>query len=123
MNGINKEHRKFTRIEFDAKTSIHQGSENWPVEMVDISMKGLLVLQPAKWHIDPHGSFEAKIVLSDDAVITMSLKLVHLTEETAGFTCTHIDLDSISLLKRLVELNLAAPDLLHRELSALAGQV
>ena len=39
--------------------------------------------------------------------------------QSIGFHCQLIDLDSITHLKRLVELNLADEGLLHRELSAL----
>ena len=49
----------------------------------------------------------------------MQTAVAHIDANSVGFICEHIDLDSISHLKRLVELNLGDEDLLHRELHAL----
>lgn len=46
--------------------------------------------------------------------------VVHCEDGHLGFRCDHIDLDSISHLKRLVELNLSDEALLERELSELS---
>ncbi|VAX04921.1 hypothetical protein MNBD_GAMMA20-584, partial [hydrothermal vent metagenome] len=43
----------------------------------------------------------------------------HSENDHIGFRCEHIDLESISHLRRLVELNLGDAKLLDRELSAL----
>ena len=51
----------------------------------------------------------------------MNCQLAHCHGRLAGLVCTSIDLDSITHLRRLVELNLGDPDLLDRELSALIG--
>jgi len=48
--------------------------------------------------------------------------LAHVGDNnTVGIRCESIDLDSISHLRRLVELNLGDPELLNRELSALVS--
>jgi hypothetical protein len=49
----------------------------------------------------------------------MSVELVHKEKGRLGFKCKHIDIDSITHLRRLVELNLGNADMLERELSAL----
>ena len=51
--------------------------------------------------------------------INMSVRFNHINNGHYGFQCDHIDMDSLSHLKRLVELNLGEPELLDRELSAL----
>jgi hypothetical protein len=43
-------------------------------------------------------------------------------QELLGFVCQYIDLDSISHLRRLVELNLGDGSLLERELAALGEE-
>ena len=65
-----------------------------------------------KYHID---------ILLDDSqlVIKMTASAAHIDEKSVAFTCEHIDLESVTDLKRLVELNLGDEALLHRELSAL----
>jgi hypothetical protein len=49
----------------------------------------------------------------------MDVTVAHCESEHVGFHCDHIDIDSITHLRRLVELNLGDPELLERELSAL----
>jgi hypothetical protein len=54
-----------------------------------------------------------------DATVRMEVSLKHIEGQHAGFRCEHIDLDSISRLRRLVELNLGDSESLHRELTEL----
>jgi hypothetical protein len=49
----------------------------------------------------------------------MEVVLTRAQPQSLGFVCRHIDLDSISHLRRLVELNLGDEQLLERELAAL----
>jgi hypothetical protein len=49
----------------------------------------------------------------------MNLSISHVIGNEAGFKCEHIDLDSISTLRRMVELNLGDSTLLERDLIAL----
>jgi hypothetical protein len=53
------------------------------------------------------------------AAITMETRVVHREGDDAGLRCLSIDLDSVTHLRRLVELNLGDPALLDRELSEL----
>ncbi len=46
----------------------------------------------------------------------MDVTLAHTEEDHIGFHCEHIDLDSVTSLKRLVELNLGDEELLEREI-------
>jgi hypothetical protein len=45
--------------------------------------------------------------------------LVHHKDGHLGFRCDNIDLDSVTHLKRMVELNLGNEDVLERELGEL----
>ena len=49
----------------------------------------------------------------------MNVKVAHVEGRYAGLVCEGIDIDSVTHLRRLVELNLGDPDLLDRELSSL----
>lgn len=117
-----EQRRNFTRISFDADTFVSQDSHHYPVELLDISLNGVLFRQPLEWQINPRKPVLISIELSSDCVIRMEARIVHLTEDTAGCQCLHIDLDSISQLKRLVELNVGTDILLDRELIALVQQ-
>jgi hypothetical protein len=113
------EHRHFTRIPFDAQTTVSQGNHSWPVELLDISLNGVLFKQPDVWSIHPGNSLMIDIRLADHTHIKMESNLVHITPQFVGCQCHHIDLDSITLLKRLVELNVGSDEYVERELAAL----
>lgn len=119
MNDTSNDRRRFQRFEFDAETELVQGQGHWPVQLHDLSFKGLLVHRPADWDADPAQPFEARIRLSDDAEVRMQVEMTHGEGELIGMVCRHIDVDSISHLRRLVELNLGDQALLERELAAL----
>ncbi len=109
------ERRRFKRIDFDAPTELVQGEQRWPVELVDISLKGLLIESPEKWLADPEQAFEVRIHLDEDAVVQMQVELRHIEGTQLGFICSHIDLSSMEHLCRLIELNLADRTELERE--------
>jgi hypothetical protein len=111
--------RRFRRIAFDARTTIAQDGWNWPVQLVDLSLKGLLVQRPDDWRGNGKAPFDVDIRLDPQAHIKMQVRLTHDDHGQLGFVCEHIDLESISHLRRLIELNLGDEEELHRELAAL----
>ena len=119
MSDTANERRRFHRIAFDAPTEIVQGERRWTVELHDVSLKGLLTKRPNAWNGDPDQPFTASIQLADDTRVMMEVVLTRHQGSLLGFVCRHIDLDSISHLRRLVELNLGDESLLERELAAL----
>ncbi|MEO8492705.1 PilZ domain-containing protein [Pseudomonas sp.] len=111
--------RRFRRIAFDAKTELRQNGQEWPVQLVDLSLKGLLVQRPSPWLGDGADPFDVDIHLDADTDVQMQVRLTHDVHGQLGFVCEHIDLDSISHLRRLIELNLGDQEELERELGAL----
>lgn len=122
MSETANERRRFQRIAFDAPTEIIQGERRWTVELHDVSLKGLLIKRPNGWNGDPNQAFDASIQLADDTRVLMEVVLTRTQDDLLGFVCRHIDLDSISHLRRLVELNLGDDSLLERELAALGEE-
>ncbi|TVP89943.1 MAG: PilZ domain-containing protein [Pseudomonadaceae bacterium] len=117
---MSDDRRRFTRIPFDAATYLQQDDWQVPVQLVDISLRGLLVMQPDGWEQQrSQQPFNAVIDLAEGSQIRMEVHLAHAEEGMLGFECDHIDLDSISHLRRLVALNLGDEELLERELGAL----
>lgn len=84
-------------------------------------LHGILVGQPQDWNGDPQRPFEARLYLGLDVLIRMEISLAWARDGLLGFECQHIDLDSISHLRRLVELNLGDEELLERELALLVS--
>ncbi|EJM51421.1 PilZ domain-containing protein [Pseudomonas sp. GM49] len=113
------ERRRFKRIAFDARTELSQGESTWSVKLIDLSLKGLLIERPDPWLGNPQQDFLVDIHLSEEADITMDVQLAHDDHGQLGFACLHISLESIERLRRLIELNLADPQELERELGAL----
>ena len=119
MSEQSQEHRIFSRITFDAPAVILGQGQGWETELLDISLKGALARKPESW-VAPKGSkFTLRITLSEDAIIEMETTVVHIENNHIGFHCDHISLESITHLRRIVELNTGNEDLLNREISAL----
>jgi hypothetical protein len=113
------ERRRFKRIAFDARTELSQGEFIWPVKLIDLSLKGLLIERPEPWLGKAEKDFSVDIHLSDEVEIKMDVQLTHEDHGQLGFVCRHISLESIERLRRLIELNLGDPQELERELGAL----
>lgn len=122
LQTLNAEKRQFSRIAFDAPVILQSGNKIWRSKLLDISLKGALIITPDNWENTDDTDFSLSIQLDEyDYEIEMKVKLAHLEKKQIGFQCVHIDLDSVSNLKRLVELNLGDEDLLKRELSHMLG--
>lgn len=123
MNIVRPEKRQFHRILFDARCDIHHQDETWTTQVLDISMKGVLVRRPRNWSVPLKQAFEVTIHLDDrESGIVMAVELRHVEADKLGFKCQYIDLESASHLKRLIELNLGDQAILDRELSHLVGE-
>ncbi|MCY1408282.1 Cyclic diguanosine monophosphate-binding protein [compost metagenome] len=119
MTDFHADRRQYKRIAFDAWGELSQGANVWPVRLVDLSLKGLLIERPSNWAAEPEEPFIIKIFLSDQADVMMEVQLRHDNDGHLGFACLHIDLESITYLRRLIELNLGDEDELQRELGSL----
>lgn len=115
------EKRHFQRIFYDAEASLLNDEFTLPCRIVDISLKGCLLNLEKPWPGSATTTCMLILNLSDEASIRMKLTFAHGSGTLAGFKCDDIDIDSITNLRRLVELNLGDSALLERELSALGG--
>jgi hypothetical protein len=85
-----------------------------------LSLKGCLLDFKFPWRGDLEKLYTLTLHLSEQTQIKMELAPMRVIGNKAGFKCTHIDIDSISELRRLVELNLGSSVLLERDLLALS---
>jgi hypothetical protein len=114
-----KERRRFHRIMFDAPATIEAGSGIYHTTLLDISLKGALAKIPEIWQPQLDEEVTLKVMLDDGESITMLTTCAHLENGQLGLLCKEIDMISVSLLRRLVELNIGDEILLQRELKAL----
>jgi hypothetical protein len=120
QSGDHPERRIFSRIPLNGKVTLIADHSRWTANLLDISMKGVLISHPAEWHGKKGDPAQLQINLSNSTVvITMDATLTHSSAEFLGFRCEHIDLDSMTHLRRLLELNLGDEERINRELSAL----
>lgn len=114
------EQRQFHRIFYNSTVTLSLETEQWSCQLIDISLHGCLLRFDSAWQQkDLESLYTLTLKLSENTEITMSLSANHAIGNEVGFKCEHIDLDSISALRRLVELNLGDSKLLERDLLAL----
>ena len=117
MSTQDTERRRFTRINFDAKTELKNATSTFSVALVDVSFNGILVKSDIPLALEIGDQVEATIhLLGDDIAIRTPATLAHRREQEYGFLIENLDIDSLTLLRRLVELNLGDETLLEREL-------
>ncbi|NMH66565.1 PilZ domain-containing protein [Shewanella salipaludis] len=111
------ERRMFSRVLFAAPAQLHQKLRSWPTHILDLSLNGALVEEPQDFDPKPDEVLWLSLCLPDsDIQVRMETLLVHRDRRQLGLKCTHIDIDSISHLRRMMELNLGDASLLNREL-------
>lgn len=118
-DGSPSERRRFTRVNFDTTASILQGGQRIPVHLIDVSLKGILIDTPEEYTLKADLPAQFEILLADETVIDMKVHLVHSSNKMLGFQCESIDIDSISHLRRLIELNMDIPNASERILEEL----
>lgn len=116
------ERRRFSRITFHRPAHLTIGTAATMVGVLDVSLKGALLEVPQGFSAAPDARCSLVIRLdAGEAMIQLDGHVAHRDGSRLGVRCTSIDLESIAHLRRVLELNLADEDLLHRELASLAG--
>ncbi len=120
MSDSSNDKRRFSRVDFNTFTTISRDNHHWQSYLIDISLKGLLIDLPEGWHGNIGDEYKVAVILKEDEVaINMTASIVHIQHNRIGFRCEHIDTNSITHLRRLMELNLGDAELVNRELSML----
>ena len=114
-----KQQRQFSRIPYEVSVTLQTAQQSWQTELIDISLHGALIKAPQTFEADQKQLYQLAIHLEGGPDIRMDVMISHHENEELGLRCEGIDVDSITHLRRLIELNLSNPDLLERELSAL----
>lgn len=118
-------YRRFLRSVFRAPARLTLAGMQHQVQMLDVSFKGALVqwsdpnaLRPP---VIPGARGRLRLPLTDLDVIAMDVAVARVGVREIGLKCVHIDLDSMTHLRQLIERNMQDPALLGRELSLLIG--
>lgn len=114
------ERRHFVRVGFEAPALLTTATQAYSVQVLDVSLKGALLKAPATAHLDAGMPCQLTIPLADTGNhIAMSTEVAHVEGLHTGLLCRNIDLDSVTHLRRLIELQLGDPALLERDLGEL----
>jgi hypothetical protein len=114
------ERRRFHRVLFDAPASLVRNEKTYATTLIDISLKGALLNTPDEWPGKPGDELSVEVMLNNiDAVISMHAVCAHQESQHIGVRCKAIDMESITLLRRLIELNIADEAQLQRDLESL----
>ena len=118
-----KQRRNFFRVLFNAPVSLRWNGGESDCEVRDLSLKGMLLRTPTGIRLGEGAT--CTVVLPLDGAgdgISMEGIVAHHHDGVLGMHCTKIDIDSITHLRRLVELNSGDAAELQRELSALSPE-
>jgi hypothetical protein len=116
---MQKNRRQFWRAHFHSPVQLVLHGKVTEADLYDISLKGALVKAPEDWTGKSGDRCQLRLNLGTQATINMGATIMHLAGRRVGLHCDNIDLDSVTHLRRLVELNSGDPGLLDRELAAL----
>jgi len=112
------ERRRFQRVPFRALVTLTTPKAQWRVNVIDISLKGMLLEAPADLPADA-GECDVELELGEVNLIRLAGRIARRMGEKMGVEITAIDLDSLIELRRLLELNLGDPGLVERDLARL----
>lgn len=117
---MERNRRKFSRISFRTEASLFLPDGEYVVDVLDLSLKGALIHPNANVFITVGTNCTLKIHLDHTgSSIRMEATVVHHMANYYGLACRDIDLDSVTHLRRLVELNLGDEALAEREFALL----
>ncbi|MBM4053485.1 MAG: PilZ domain-containing protein [Planctomycetes bacterium] len=110
--------RHFSRIHFEAHTQLKHHNTTYRGELLDISLKGALLQFKENIPVKLGDECELKIHLpSSNINLVFESKLVHIHQDHFGFKFISEDIDTITHLRRMIELNVGNHEKITDELS------
>lgn len=119
VTNLPPEQRRFTRVPFTSRVRLSPEAGSYESELLDLSLKGALLRAIPEWAARLGDAVELELELADGVMIRMQATVAHTERDRVGLACHHVDVDSATHLRRLIELNLGDEAQLHRELSAM----
>ncbi len=116
------ERRDFSRIALRRPALLESEGKQATGQVVDVSLRGALV-KVSRGFAAPRGRAVALSIHLDagDAVIRMRGTVAHRDEHTLGLSCREVELEGLTHLRRMLEVNLGEERLVRSELAALVA--
>jgi hypothetical protein len=120
MSEPSQERRRFDRIATDKPLLVMDGGSAHRGYVHDVSLRGMLFSLADSWRPSPGERLKVRIELDGElCCIDAEGEVAHVEAGQVGLHCLSVDVESAGKLRRMVELNLADPDLLERNLAEL----
>jgi len=116
----NSERRRFARIPFKKNVTLYSGMEAFDSEIIDISLKGVLLNCPKDHQPKIGDIYRLNIPFKSSPAIIMNIAVVHNNSKAFGAEWTQIDMDSFASLKRTIELNVKEKESLREDIKTLS---
>jgi len=109
--------RNFIRTLFRTQGELITNNKIIPFNLINVSLKGALIQTPENEKISLNQEVDLSIYLENtDIAITTRATLVRREGDKIGLRFKEIDVDSLTHLRRLLELNTAMPERIEEEL-------
>ncbi|MEZ9175699.1 PilZ domain-containing protein [Vibrio kanaloae] len=114
------ERRQFSRVVYQVPVELSQGQGNISGSIQDLSLHGLLIQCNELQQLSDNVPVQVSFTLTNSNInIQLEATIVSTINTSMRLRIEHLDIDSISHLKRLVELNVGDNELLYREIKHL----
>ena len=115
--------RHFQRVKYDVAATLKTAGGAFECKLLDLSLKGAL-LQLAEvdvFTVGDQGTLSFSLG-DEEHIISMETEVAHIESKTIGVHCLQIDLDSVTHLRRILELYTGDGQIMQRELAAMLAQ-
>jgi len=111
--------RRFRRVPFEAEVTLTHAQETWSCQLLDVALRGALLACSETLSI-PFGSHcHIHIALQGSSLaLDFEAELVHKEEGHYGFIFLSEDLETLTHLRKLLELNTGDAETTREEMDA-----
>ncbi|MET2855218.1 PilZ domain-containing protein [Vibrio owensii] len=115
------ERRRFSRIIYQVSALLEQGDLALQATIQDLSLHGLLLKAENASSLEPSRKVDVSFSFAQsEQVMQLTANIISIIDNEIRLKINNIDIDSISQLKRFIELNVGNNELLNRELEHLS---
>ena len=112
------ERRNFQRIPFTTDAEILCNNKKYKGELLDISLKGALILGTGQVQLEMGSRCDLTIhLLETEIALNFEADLVHCEGNKLGFKFVSEDTETAMHLRRLLELNIGSSDEIEKEIA------
>ena len=117
-----EERRNFVRVKFLTEVEVVYFDNTYLAELFDISLNGALIQPESEIPMGLGNTCDLKISLAaKDLTLEFKTELVHLNGSKIGLKFLSQDIDTMTHLRRLLELNVCDHDRITHELAFLVN--